>query len=196
MKKILPLILLFGFSIYGFSQDKVSKDSISPKSSNTKGTQSTGVKYGVRGGYNISNLDYDGVPMSNNKHRNSVYVGFFADVSFSKSFSVQPEFQFSSEGAKDEPVQLDYLQAPILLKLRLTDKIYIGAGPQVGIKIHKTDDGVKNFAYSGVGGIEYKVNYAIFVDARYTYGFSNVFDDHLAISAKNSNIQIGIGYKF
>ncbi|ALJ03952.1 hypothetical protein APS56_01755 [Pseudalgibacter alginicilyticus] len=157
---------------------------------------SQGAKYGVRGGYNISNLDYDGVPVANNKHRNSVYVGFLADFSFSKSVSIQPEIQFSAEGAKDEPVQLDYLQAPILLKFKLSEKIYFGAGPQVGLKVHKTDDGIKNMAYSGVGSIEYKLNYALFVDARYTYGFSNVFDDYLGLSAKNTNIQIGIGYKF
>jgi opacity protein-like surface antigen len=163
------------FSIQGFSQ---------------------GAKYGVRGGYNISNLDYDGISASNNKHRNSVYIGFLADFSFSKNFSVQPEIQFSAEGAKEEPVQLDYLQAPVLLKMRLSDKVYLGAGPQVGIKIPKVDDGIKSFAYSGVGTLEYKINYALFVDARYTYGFSNVFDDSLDITAKNTNIQIGIGYKF
>ena len=55
MKKLFLAILLLGFSIYGFSQD---------------------VKYGIRGGYNISNLNFDGnIPMTN-KHRNSIYIGF------------------------------------------------------------------------------------------------------------------------
>ena len=175
MKKILLLAVLFTFSIYGISQD---------------------VKYGVRGGLNISNLDFDNNTAVVNKHRNSMYVGFFAHIGLSKTIAVMPEIQFSAEGAKAEPLHLDYIQAPIFLKFRLSEKIYIGAGPQVGLKVHKEDDGVKNFAYSGVAGVEYKLNYALFADVRYTYGFSNIFDDNLGVEAKNSNIQIGIGYKF
>lgn len=175
MKKILLLAILFSFSIYGVSQD---------------------IKYGIRGGFNISNLDFDNNAGITNKHRNSVYVGFFANIGLSKTISLMPEVQFSAEGAKAEPIHLDYLQAPIFLKFRLSEKIHIGVGPQVGIKVHKEEDGVKNFAYSGVTGLEYKINYALFADVRYTYGFSNIFDDNLGIEAKNSNIQIGVGYKF
>lgn len=174
MKKALLLFLLLSISISGFSQD---------------------VKYGIRGGYNISNLDFEETPTVINKHRNSMYIGFLADVSFAKTITIVPEIQFSAEGGREESLQLDYIQAPILLKLRLTEKIYLGAGPQLGIKIHKDNDRVRNLAYSAVGGIEYRVTQALFVDARYIYGTSNVFDDTLNISAKNSNIQIGIGYK-
>ncbi|NMH89491.1 porin family protein [Flavivirga algicola] len=176
MKKILLLAILFSFSIYGVSQD---------------------IKYGVRGGYNISNLDFDtNTTAFVNKHRNSIYLGFFANIGLSKAVALMPEIQFSAEGANAEPLHLDYIQAPIFLKFRLSEKIYLGVGPQVGIKVHKEGDGVKNFAYSGVGGLECKINYALFADVRYTYGFSNIFDDNLGVEAKNSNIQIGIGYKF
>jgi opacity protein-like surface antigen len=175
MKKIIFLVVVLSLSFEGFSQS---------------------TKYGVRGGYTISNLDYDGTPVLNNKHRNSVYIGFLADFRLSRSVSVQPEIQFSGEGAKEEPTQLDYLQAPILLKLKLSDKIYLGAGPQVGLKVHKTDDGIRNMAYSAVGGLEYKLNYALFIDARYTKGFSNIFDENLGFKATNYTIQVGVGYKF
>ena len=175
MKRILLLTVLFTFSIYGFSQD---------------------VKYGVRGGLNISNLDFDNNTAAANKHRNSMYVGFFANIGLSKTIAVMPEIQFSAEGAKAEALHLDYIQAPVFFKFRISEKIHIGAGPQAGIKVHKEEDGIKNFAYSGVAGIEYKLNYALFADVRYTHGFSNIFDDNLGVEAKNSNIQIGIGYKF
>jgi opacity protein-like surface antigen len=78
----------------------------------------------------------------------------------------------------------------------LSEKLYIGAGPQVGLKINKVDDGIRNFAYSGVGGFEYKLNLMLFADVRYTYGFSNIFDKDLGIKANNSTIQFGVGYKF
>ena len=174
MKKIL-LIILLGVSIHGFSQD---------------------VKYGVRGGYSISNLDFDGdIPMTN-KHRNSFYIGFFGDIRFSKTVALVPELQFAAEGAKAEVWHLDYIQAPVFLKFRLSEKLRFGVGPQVGLKINKVDDGAKNMAYSGIVGFDYKLTHMLFADIRYTYGFANVFDEHLAISAKNSNIQIGVGYKF
>lgn len=197
MKRILLLTILFGFSFYGFSQDtkpdKV-KDSVKAE---PKSTAFRGVIYGVRGGFNISNLDFDtAVANQVNKHRNSMFVGFFANIGLSNTVSLMPEIQFSAEGANDEKLHLDYIQAPIFIRFRLSEKIHIGAGPQVSLKVHKVDDGVKTFAYSGVGGIEYKLSHMLFADLRYTYGFSNIFDDHLDVEAKNTNIQIGVGYKF
>ncbi|MDO7173604.1 porin family protein [Mariniflexile sp. AS56] len=174
MKKIL-LTLLLGCSIYGFSQD---------------------VKYGIRGGYNISNLDFDIEAPMLNKHRNSIYIGFFGDIRFSKTVALVPELQFSAEGARVEAWQLDYIQAPILFKFQISEKYRFALGPQVGLKVNKVDDGVKNLAYSAVAGLEYKISHMLFADIRYTYGVTNVFDDYLPYEAKNTNVQIGVGYKF
>ncbi len=193
MKKLLFLVILLSFSLQGFSQEKETDSIVAVKPENTT---FKGVKYGVRGGYNISNLAFDGNSTMTNKHRNSMYVGFFANIGLSKTISVMPEIQFSSEGANAEVLHLDYLQMPIFFRFRLNEKIHIGAGPQVGLKVHKYEDGIKNFVYSGLAGVEYKINLMLFADVRYTYGFSNIFDEHLGISAKNSNIQIGVGYKF
>ena len=107
-----------------------------------------------------------------------------------------PEIQFSPEGANEEVLHLDYIQAPILIKFRLSEKIKFGIGPQVGLKVHKEGDGAKNFAYSGVAGVEVKISHTLFVDARYTYGFSNIFEDYINAEAINTNIQFGLGFKF
>jgi len=176
MKKIILLTIALGFSFYGFSQ---------------------GTKYGVRIGLNISNLDFDGVPIDRNLHRNGFVIGFFGEFEFTKTFSVMPELQFSAEGAKLDALRLEYLQVPILLKFRLSEKFNIGFGPQVGLKIYEHEDGIKNFAFSGVGGLEFKLTHVLFLDARYTYGFTNIFDENLiSADAKNTNIQLGFGYKF
>lgn len=195
MKKLSILAILFCFAFYGFSQENDDvriKDTVKVKS-NTSSFNS--VKYGIRGGLNISNLDFDKKTEFENKHRNSMYLGVFACIQFSKTMSLLPELQFSGEGAKAEPLQLDYIQAPILLGFKLGNNVQVVLGPQVGLKVHKEEDQANNLAYSAVTGIEYRLNYALFLDARYTYGFRNVFNDNLGISAKNSNIQIGIGYK-
>jgi len=196
MKKLLLLTFLLGFSFYGFSQDNNSNKTVDSVKVDSKGTAFQGVMYGIRGGYNISNLDFNPAPTITNKHRNSMFIGFFANIGLSNTVSLMPEIQFSAEGANDETLHLDYIQAPIFFRFRLSEKVHIGAGPQVGLKVHKVEDGVKNFAYSGVGGIEYKLSHMLFADVRYTYGFSNIFDDSQNVEAKNSNIQIGVGYKF
>ncbi len=175
MKKTVLLILLLGFFLKGNSQS---------------------TKYGVRGGMNISNLDFNGSSLADNVHRNGFIIGFFGEYGLSKTVYVMPELQFSAEGAKLEPLQLDYLQMPVFFKFRLSEELNIGAGPQVGLKINKVDDGIRNFAYSGVAGVEVKLNYMLFADARYTYGISNIFDKNLGIKANNSTIQIGVGFKF
>ncbi|WP_372755060.1 porin family protein [Mariniflexile sp.] len=174
MKNLL-LVLLLSFASIGFSQE---------------------VKYGVRGGYSISNLDFEGTAPTDNQHRNSFYIGFFGDVRLSKTLAIVPELQFGAEGANEETLHLDYIQAPIIFKFRLSEKLRFGLGPQVGLKINKVDDDAKNMAYSGIAGIDFKLTHMLFADLRYTYGMTNVFDDYLPYEAKNTNIQIGVGYKF
>lgn len=176
MKKLAALAILFGLSFYGFSQS---------------GT------YGVRAGYTISNLDFtSGVSEIENKHRNSFYIGFYGDFRLSNAVSIVPELQFSPEGADDERLHLDLIQMPILFKFRLNQRWRFGLGPQAAIKSHKTDDRVKNFHYSGIAGLEFKLNQMFFIDLRYSYGLSNIFDDVLATEARNTNIQFGVGYQF
>jgi len=175
MKNTILLFALFCISYQGFSQD---------------------TKYGVRTGLNISNLDFKNTPFNENTHRNGFMIGFFGEFGLSKTVSVMPELQFSAEGSKLESLKLDYLQVPVLFKFKLSEKFAIGAGPQAGVKIHKTTDGIKNFAYSGVAGVEFNISHQLFVDARYTYGFSNIFEDYINAEAKNTNIQFGFGFKF
>jgi opacity protein-like surface antigen len=201
MKRLLLFIILLNFSFYGFSQDDQSKKEGSKKELDVKDVEPKSsafqvVKYGVRGGLTISNLDFDDVPTMENKHRNSFYIGFFAEIGLSKTISLMPEIQFSPEGAKVEVLNLDYIQAPVLIKFRLSEKIKFGLGPQVGLKVHKEGDGAKNFAYSGVANVEYKLSHLLFADVRYNYGITDAFDDKNSISAKNNCVQIGVGYKF
>jgi len=174
MKKTLFLLALLMISSYGFSQD---------------------AKYGIRAGLNVSNLDFDPAPTFDNTHRNGFFIGFLAEYSLSETMSLAPEIQFSAEGAKDESLRVDYIQAPILLKFKLGEKMSIGAGPLVGIKIHEFEDGFNNFAFSALVGIEYMITEEIFIDARYSYGLSNIFDDDVIIEAINTNIQFGVGIK-
>jgi len=57
---------------------------------------------------------------------------------------VLPEIQFSAEGAKEEFIRIDYIQMPLFLKYAITESISLGLGPQISIKGHDYEDGLRN----------------------------------------------------
>jgi opacity protein-like surface antigen len=178
MKKTILLLTFVLASFYGFSQDAL---------------------YGVRAGYNISNLDFDPeVPTGvENAHRNGFFIGFFGEYSLSKSFSFAPEVQFSAEGAKDQELRINYIQVPLFFKYKIGQSLSIGVGPQASLKGHSYEDGLQNLGFSALGGLEYMISDEFFIDFRYSYGLTNVFDDNaIGLEAKNTNMQIGLGVKF
>lgn len=180
MKTLITTLVLALCTTIGFSQSNSSQS----------------VSYGVRAGLTISNMDYKDGPINENQHRNGFLFGVYAEIPLAASLSVAPEIQFSPEGANHEDFANDYINVPVLLKYKLfDDAVAFGVGPQVGVKVHKDNDGFKNFVFSGVGIIEFKLTGDFYVDARYNYGFSNVFDEELVPEATTGVIQIGLNYK-
>ncbi|MEH6537438.1 MAG: porin family protein [Psychroserpens sp.] len=176
MKSILLTLLLFTFTTLSFSQE---------------------VSYGVRGGVNISNLDFDPDPTFTNQHRNGFAFGGFVDYGITESFSAYVELQYSGEGAKADEIRADYLQMPILARFSLGDKFTLGVGPMLSLKTWKNQDAFSTFAFSGVGGIEYMINDELFVDARLHYGFGNILNEDTAgnLEAQNTTLQFGFGIR-
>ena len=108
-----------------------------------------------------------------------------------------PEIQFSPEGAKAKDLQLDFVQIPLFFKFKVHEKLRLGLGPQAALNTTNNDGGfIEDLQFSGLAGIEYKINQMFFVDVRYSYGFTNVFKDATFLDAINSNIQLGVGYQF
>ena len=174
MKTLVTTLVVLFITTIGFSQE---------------------TKYGVRAGITISNLDYEGIPVNENSHRNGFVFGVYAEYALTETLLVAPELQFSPEGSNHEGFANDYLNLPVLLKYSLIDRISIGAGPQLGLKVHANEDGFKNLVFSGVGIIEIKLADEWFIDTRINYGFSNVFDEDLIPEAKNVVWQFGLNYK-
>lgn len=177
MKKHVLLLSLVLVSLYGFSQNML---------------------YGFRAGYNSSNLNFEPeVPAGiSNEHRNGLAIGFFVESKIVENFSFAPEIQFSAEGAKEEFLRINYIQVPLLLKYEFAKFLAIGVGPQVSVKGHDYEDEKKNVGFSGIGGLEYHLSDHLFIDFRYTYGVTNIYDDETNLEAKNTNMQIGFGVKF
>lgn len=177
MKNITLTILLVCFTTLSFSQS------------------SKYIKYGVRGGMNISNLDFEPAPTFNNQHRNGFFFGGFVEYPLTESLALNTEIQWSAQGAKDENLRADYINLPVQLRFALGERITIGAGPQLGLKTWENNDGFNTWVFSGVGGAEYMFAEDFFVDVRAVYGFSNILDDTSAFEATDFTIQIGVGIK-
>jgi opacity protein-like surface antigen len=175
MNRILFALLFVCFTTISFSQE---------------------VSYGVRGALNVSNLDFDPDASFENQHRNGFAFGGFVDFGFTADISILTELQWSAEGGKEDGLRADYIQMPILLRIKMSDRFTIGVGPQLAMKTWKDRDGFSGFAFSGVAGLEYMVTDELFVDTRLSYGMSNVLDQDLTdIKAKNHVIQFGFGIK-
>ncbi len=194
MKSFLLTLLFLGVTTLSFSQEEIKETA---KDEDKKSTieDVPEVKWGVRGGINISNLDFSPDPTFENKHRNGFVFGGFVDYGISETFSILAELQYSAEGAAAETLRADYIQLPILFRFSLGEFFKVGAGPMVSLKTWGKDV-FSTFAFSGVAGLEYMITDEIFIDARFHYGFTNILDEDLTTQeAKSTTIQFGFGIK-
>ena len=97
---------------------------------------------GVKGGYNVSSVSFDGTSETAKLH--GFHIGVYGESYFGKYFSIQPEIIYSQQGYKiiDEngtyTQKLDYINVPLMLKLYPVKSFFIEAGPQIGFSIsHK-----------------------------------------------------------
>ena len=167
---------------------------------------------GARGGVNFSTVAGDDFDSPDG--RTSFYAGLLAEAPLSDRVSLQPEVFYSGQGfdinedpdGPDAEFQVDYIQVPVLLKLYLIDGLNIHAGPQFGFKINEevdfdpADDGgdfdtdsINDFDMQLAAGAEYKFGESFFLQARYTYGFSEIIED---VDVHNSVLSAGIGFMF
>lgn len=179
------------------------------------------VQLGVKGGVNLSSVSGDDFDSPDS--RTSFNAGFVAEVPYTERFSLQAEVLYSGQGydwkssGQDNfldnddniEVQFDYIQVPILAKIYLIEGLNVHAGPQIGFLVNdeidyqpNSDGGdidlnsalePKDIDISLAAGIEYKFDNGFFVQGRYNYGFTEMFED---VDIHNSVFQAGVGYMF
>lgn len=174
MKYLYTLVFFLGLTTLTFSQE---------------------IKYGIRVGTNISNMDYKIDGARPNPHRNGFVFGALVDFNINDSFSVMTELQYSAEGANVKDYKTDYLNLPIIANYQILDNFKIGIGQQIGLKIHKYNDGFKNFVFSAVGFAEYMLDDEFAIDFRYLYGVSQVYDNNIGVEARQGVMQFGVSYR-
>jgi len=166
-------------------------------------TQAQGIDFGIKAGANFSNfngdIDSDGIT--------NFHAGAVLELNVVPTFSVQAEGLFSSQGGEAvyeeggvvgvaEDLNLDYISVPVMAKFYiLPDVLSVQAGPQFSFLVSEAEEALEanSFDMAAVGGVEVKVIAGLFAQARYTIGFTDVYDD---IDAKNAVFQLSVGYMF
>jgi hypothetical protein len=153
--------------------------------------------YGIKAGINFASFRGDNADDFN--VLTGFHVGGLAEISIFKHLSVQPEFLYSTQGAKDRDYEyeMNYLTLPVVAKIYFTDSFNIQAGPQFGLLISESDnvDALESNTYDFgiVGGMEFFIADGLFLQARYNAGLSRLSDN---FDLKNSVVQASIGYIF
>ncbi|NMH28098.1 porin family protein [Flavobacterium silvaticum] len=165
--------------------------------------QSEEIVFGVKAGFSHSTLSGDSYYNNNGVIYNDKYdgrfggyIGALADIPLSGNFHVQPEVQFSSEGA--ENAGLVYFRIPVMAKYYLMDNFAVEAGPLLGLRLAGEDDfdeRTKAADFGLSGGATYEFPMGVFVEARFNAGIANISDDS-GRDLRTASFQVGAGYRF
>ncbi|MEO6069772.1 MAG: porin family protein [Chitinophagaceae bacterium] len=165
---------------------------------------------GVKGGVNVSTWNVTGSAQDQIKSRLGYHLGLIAHTHLSTQVALQPELQFSSQGAKQNVngqeyvYRMNYLNIPIMLQYMFDNGFRLEAGPQIGFLINAKDiapnggevNSTKDYKTvdAGLGlGINYLTYSGIGVGARYIFGLSDINDIGVN-KTQNRNLQLSLFY--
>lgn len=165
--------------------------------------------FGIKGGYNLASVKYDGEAETGQRH--GFNVGFYGESFINEVLALQIEFQYSQQGyeIRNENAtftqKVNYINLPLLFNIYPNRHFFFEVGPQIGFAIsHKEayDSTFNLFDTSqefnpnkidyGISfGIGFKTDSGIRVGARYHLGFGDVYDDG---KPKNRVLQFTLGF--
>lgn len=184
------------------------------------------VRFGVKGGVNLSNLYVDEV--TDEKAKVGLHAGLWMKAPLGELFAIQPELLWSSKGTRIGQYQnvpftqdgqvrfnLNYIELPVLASLTL-GPVSIQAGPYVAYLFNANVKNLKEDLSTGsvleldrkdFNALDYGLAGGLALDikgfqlgARYNYGLSEIGKSDIAgqvtKNAKNSVAQVFIGVGF
>lgn len=188
MKKLnyfLVLFLMFSFGVQAQEDD----------------APSTTTDFGVKAGYTslIFKVSVDGESASTNA--SGFYLGGFAELHISETFSLQPELNYSIY--YDDGENTSVLNIPIMAKYYVDETFAIFAGPQFDYLLEKEDtEGIARFGVGLAVGLAVDITDELFIDARYAFGLTNRLEAELPgfeqfdVKSYFNYLHIGLGYRF
>lgn len=161
---------------------------------------SAGLSYGVKAGLNFSNIYSTNL---NTDFKQGYLVGVYTKFDL-VVIAIQPELHFSNRGYVESGVRevnLNYLDLPILLRIKVLPFVSIDAGPQFSRLVTKDFKSISNAVstaptfnnseVSAVFGASMNV-WKLGASARYIVGLSELEKN---ITSKNQLFQIALSLK-
>ncbi len=212
MKKIVILAIIITAAASVSAQS--SKDSKESKS-----------KFGIKAGYNFSNVVGSGSSFDP-QHNNGYMVSAFFGGSNRNGLGYRSELVYSKQGysfddgGKNTDVMNDYLYMPHLMTYTIGKVVQLQAGAQIGILLNaKKSSGGKDssitdlmnrFDYGFAGGVEVYPFKGLIIGTRYNLGLGKMYKqyeqtpttpyplpfDPSTTNLKNGILQLFIGYRF
>lgn len=182
-------------------------------------------EFGVKGGFNMSNLYNSGDDVDDNNVLYGFNAGLYATLPISDFVAIQPELLFTTKGAKleyngagfngDAKFKLNYIELPLLVRVNVTKNFNIHAGGYASYLVSSKvtgngdidfeqeidrDDLAKFDAGIAAGvGVDFD---PISIGVRYNYGLTTVGKERTVLGttytfpdAKNSNLTLYLSYK-
>lgn len=151
--------------------------------------------FGIKGGLNYAYIN--GEDIKNLDPKFSYHAGAILNISFTDFVALQPEFIFSVKGFDDEntEVDLNYVDVPILLKVKLGDVFSLHAGPQLSYlissdaskEIENFEDQIKDFDLGVAAGLEYELVSGFSLGARYSFSVESIGQDYEETTTVTTN---------
>jgi len=178
--------------------------------SNAQEENTNSSNFGLKGGYNLAALHFDGDGETGQRH--GFHLGFYGESFVSNNFAIQLELLYSQQGYEIKndsgtfTQKLDYINAPLMFKMYPDNNFFLEVGPQIGYAIsHKeTFDSSFNlfdtsqefepnrldWGFNFGGG--FKTDSGISLGVRYHLGLGDIYDEDA--SPKNRVWQFSIGF--
>jgi hypothetical protein len=171
------------------------------------------IQFGVKAGANFSTLTGSGASGASTKvgFQGGVLVG----IPLADAFSLQPEVNYSAQGAKASvsgesfTLTQNYLNVPVLLKYKHETGLFAETGPQIGFLMSaKASEGgnsvdvkssYQSTDFSWAFGLGYQLkSINAGIDARYNLGLTNdaASGGGSNETVKSSVFQVGVFYLF
>ncbi|EHQ44036.1 porin family protein [Myroides odoratus] len=206
-RMITSLLAIFAFSAISHAQTPEKSDK-------------QDVRFRVKSGLNISNISDD----SDSKSKAGFHIGAAAEIFVTDKFSIQPELQYSMQGAKGKndlliegvrvtnmQVNMNYINVPVMAKYYVAEGFSIQAGPQLGflVKAESTADlrlgnektSITNNIKSMTNKVDFGLNFGVAYDLSFGLFFDARYNLGLTDILKDADgqhrvFQLGVGYKF
>jgi hypothetical protein len=173
---------------------------------NAQNRTSSSSNVGIKGGYSLAAVNYDGTGETGQRH--GFHIGVYGESFISESFSIQPELMYSQQGYEIKDAngtftqKLDYINLPLMLKAYPSKNFFLEAGPQIGLAISNKEayEGLfnssqqydpNNFDWGMNFGGGFKTDSGISLGVRYHLGLGDLYDTN---RAHNRVWQFSVGF--